>query len=217
MYHTVSVRFASGTLLRGGSLAILDHYDAASALEVLRRLRPTTAFMVPTHLHRLLGLADLGPDERFDSLRLLAHAGAACPPALKRAAMARVGEGVLWEFYGSTEGQFTACSPAEWLERPGTVGRARPGRRLEIATLQADPVPVPPPTRLPSRLPSPTPAGRDRCPGPSGATPRPSPASRTGATRRPPRRPGGATPSPWATWATSTPTATSTSRAGATT
>ena len=39
---------------------------------------------------------------------------------------------MLWEFYGSTEGQFTVCSPEEWLERPGTVGRARPGRRLEV-------------------------------------------------------------------------------------
>ena len=40
--------------------------------------------------------------------------------------------GALWEFYGSTEGQFTTCSPEEWLERPGTVGRARPGRTLAI-------------------------------------------------------------------------------------
>jgi acyl-CoA synthetase (AMP-forming)/AMP-acid ligase II len=36
----------------------------------------------------------------------------------------------VWEFYGSTEGQFTVCSPDEWLDRPGTVGRARPGRTL---------------------------------------------------------------------------------------
>ncbi|HEX3946609.1 MAG TPA: AMP-binding protein, partial [Acidimicrobiales bacterium] len=135
MYHTVSVRFAAGTLLRGGSLAILDRFDAATALETLRRLRPTTAFLVPTHLHRLLGLPQLAADERFDSLRLLAHAGAPCPPVLKQAAMARVADGVLWEFYGSTEGQFTTCSPDEWLERPGTVGRARPGRQLQIGPL----------------------------------------------------------------------------------
>jgi len=24
------------------------------------------------------------------------------------------------------------CSPEEWSSRPGTVGRARPGRRLEV-------------------------------------------------------------------------------------
>ena len=130
MYHTVSVRFAAGTLGCGGSLAILSHYDAATALHVLRRLRPTTAFLAPVHLQRLLALDALGADEKFTSLRLLAHAGAPCPPVLKRAAMARVGEGVCWEFYGSTEGQFTACPPEDWLARPGTVGRARAGRRL---------------------------------------------------------------------------------------
>jgi long-chain acyl-CoA synthetase len=132
MYHSVSIRFAAGTLLRGGSLAILTRFDARSALEVLRRHRPRTAFMVPTHLQRLLALDALGAAEQFDSLRLLVHAGAPCPPALKRSVMERVGPGVLWEFYGSTEGQFTVCSPDEWLERPGTVGRARPGRHLTV-------------------------------------------------------------------------------------
>jgi long-chain acyl-CoA synthetase len=130
MYHTVSVRFAAGTLGRGGSLAILTRFDAASALDVLRRLRPTTAFLAPVHLQRLLALPDLGKEERFSSLRLLVHAGSSCPSGLKRSALERVGDGVLWEFYGSTEGQFTVCSPEEWLARPGTVGRARPGRRI---------------------------------------------------------------------------------------
>lgn len=138
MYHTVSIRFAAATLLRGGSLVILSRYDAESALGVLRELKPTTAFLVPTHLKRLLALPLLGSGEVFSSLRLLVHAGEPCPPALKRAAMARVGPEVLWEFYGSTEGQFTVCSPDEWLEHPGTVGRARPGRRLFIDPAAAD-------------------------------------------------------------------------------
>ena len=47
--------------------------------------------------------------------------------------MARVRPGEVWEFYGSTEGQFTVCGPDEWLEHPGTVGRARPGRRLSVS------------------------------------------------------------------------------------
>jgi len=132
MYHTVSVRFATGTLLSGGSLAILSRFDSASALQVLRQLHPTTTFLVPTHLQRILDDPALGHDETFDSLRFLAHAGAPCPPALKRATMARVHPGEVWEFYGSTEGQFTVCGPDEWLARPGTVGRARPGRRLSI-------------------------------------------------------------------------------------
>jgi long-chain acyl-CoA synthetase len=144
MYHTVSIRFASGTLLAGGSLAILSRFDSTTALDTLRRHRPTTAFLVPTHLQRILQSPDLGADETFDSLRLLAHAGAPCPEAVKRAVMERVRPGGVWEFYGSTEGQFTVCPPEEWLEHPGSVGRARPGRRLHIAAAAdiADPDPT---------------------------------------------------------------------------
>ena len=149
MYHTVSVRFAAGTLLRGGAVAVLPRFGASAALDALRRLRPTTAFMAPTHLQRLLDAGELDDRERFGSLRLLAHAGSSCPPVLKRAAMARVGDDVLWEFYGSTEGQFTVCPPADWLERPGTVGQARPGRTLSIGPLDGGPLDDEPPGDAP--------------------------------------------------------------------
>ena len=46
--------------------------------------------------------------------------------------MAAFPRGSVWEFYGATEGQFTVCAPDEWQGHPGTVGRARPGRRLEV-------------------------------------------------------------------------------------
>ena len=137
MYHTVSIRFASGTLLAGGSLVILGRFHAPTAIRTLRRHRPTTTFLVPTHLQRILQSPELETDETFDSLRLLAHAGAPCPDTVKRAIMERVRPGGVWEFYGSTEAQFTVCPPEDWLDRPGTVGRARQGRRLHIA-----PVPV---------------------------------------------------------------------------
>ncbi len=132
MYHTVSIRFSTGTLLSGGSLAILSRFDAPTALDVIRRHRPTTTFLVPTHLQRILQCPGLGVDETFDSLRLLVHAGAPCPESVKRATMDRVSRGGVWEFYGSTEAQFTVCPPEDWLARPGTVGRARTGRRLFI-------------------------------------------------------------------------------------
>ncbi len=132
MYHTVSIRFAGSTLLAGGSLVILSRFDTATAIDTLRRHRPTTAFLVPTHLQRMLQHPTLGPEETFDSLRLLAHAGAPCPDPVKRAIMDRVRPGGVWEFYGSTEAQFSVCPPEDWLEHPGTVGRARRGRRLHI-------------------------------------------------------------------------------------
>ncbi len=130
MYHSVSVRLAGTVLLRGGRVVVLPRFEAAGVVAALEHVEPTTTFMAPTALHRVMG-EPAGP-RCFASLRLLIHAGSPCPPALKRAALGRVRPGALWEFYGSTEGQFTVCSPEEWLERPGTVGRARPGRRLEV-------------------------------------------------------------------------------------
>jgi long-chain acyl-CoA synthetase len=50
-------------------------------------------------------------------------------------------EGAVWEFYGSTEGQFTICPPDVWAAAPGTVGHARPGRRLEVRDESGRPVP----------------------------------------------------------------------------
>ena len=57
-------------------------------------------------------------------------------------------EGTTWEFYGSTEGQFTACRSEEWLERPGTLGRARPGRVLSVDEAGHLWCVVPPPARF---------------------------------------------------------------------
>lgn len=137
MYHSVSIRFAGGTLLRGGTCLVLSRFDARVALAAMRGEHgpaPTTTFMAPVALARLLDQIDADDSERecLDSLRLLVHAGSPCPPALKRRAMSRVGDGVLWEFYGSTEGQFTVCSPDEWTAHPGSVGRARTGRTLSV-------------------------------------------------------------------------------------
>ena len=127
LYHSVSVRWSGATLLSGGTVVLQGPFDAARTLQNIVDVAPTTTFMVPAHLQRCFALSDR-PD--LSGFRLVAHAGSPCPEPLKRAAADAFGEDVLWEFYGSTEGQFTACSTPEWFERPGTVGRARPGRTL---------------------------------------------------------------------------------------
>lgn len=126
--HSAPLRFSIGTLTAGGTVVVLDHFEAVAAAAAIVTHRPTTAFMAPAHFQRLFA-GDLPP---LDCFRLLAHAGAPCPENLKRRAIAAFPHGSLWEFYGSTEIQFTACSTDEWLAHPGTVGRARPGRELFV-------------------------------------------------------------------------------------
>lgn len=130
LHHSAPLRFAIGTLLAGGSVILAGGVTGMAPAIAARR--PTVAFVAPAHLQRLFSGAAGGPVPALGSFRRMVHAGAPCPEPLKRQALAAFPTGSVWEFYGSTEGQFTACSPADWLERPGTVGRARPGRTLSV-------------------------------------------------------------------------------------
>ncbi|WP_235508813.1 class I adenylate-forming enzyme family protein [Aeromicrobium sp. Root236] len=129
IYHSAPLRFAMGTLLAGGSIAVLPAFEPQAFVQAVADLRPTSMFCVPAHLQRLFAWLD-EHDATLDasSFRLVAHAGAPCPEPVRRRAHDTFGVDVVWEFYGSTEGQFTACPAPEWIARPGTVGRSRPGR-----------------------------------------------------------------------------------------
>ena len=130
LHHSAPLRFATGTLLAGGRVVVPGHFDPATVTAAIEAERPTTMFCVPTHLQRLFAHWDEAGVPDLSSFRLVAHAGAACPPAVKERLVELFPDGSTWEFYGSTEGQFTACRSEEWQAHPGTVGRARPGRTL---------------------------------------------------------------------------------------
>lgn len=138
IYHSAPLRFAMGTLLAGGSVAVMDHFDAAGFAATIDGLRPTTMFCVPAHLQRLFSWIDAenvegrGVELDASGFRLVAHAGAPCPEPTRLRAHALFGVDTVWEFYGSTEGQFTACPASEWQAHPGTLGRARPGRVITV-------------------------------------------------------------------------------------
>ena len=133
LHHSAPLRFATGTLLAGGRVVLPGPFDPSAVTDAIDRERPTTMFCVPTHLQRLFSHWDCErrrPD--LSCFRLVAHAGAPCPDPLTQRLIDAFPPGSTWEFYGSTEGQFTACRSEEWLDRPGTVGRARPGRSLRV-------------------------------------------------------------------------------------
>ncbi len=134
LYHSAGHRLATSALVAGARVLLAERFDPVAVTRLLAERDVSVTFLVPTHLRRLL--AD-GEPPRPRALRRALHAGEPCPPDLKRRAMEWLAPGSLWEFYGATEGQFTAISPEEWLQRPGSVGRARPGRHLTIANPDA--------------------------------------------------------------------------------
>ncbi|MFP5351840.1 MAG: AMP-binding protein [Actinomycetota bacterium] len=131
--HSAPLRYALRTMEAGGTVALQSHFDAAETLAAIDLFNATTTFMVPTHLERILALGTKAIRRHdLSSMRLLVHAGAPIREGTKRAAIEVFPEGSVWEFYGSTEGQATRISQGEWLRKPGSVGKPRPGATIEI-------------------------------------------------------------------------------------
>jgi long-chain acyl-CoA synthetase len=129
VYHSAPLRFATGTVLAGGAIVVLPRFEPQAFADAVQQFGPTTMFCVPAHLQRLFAWQDETGDARdLATFRLVAHAGAPCPEGIRRRAHETFGVDAVWEFYGSTEGQWTSCRADEWQAHPGTVGRARPGR-----------------------------------------------------------------------------------------
>jgi len=132
LYHTAPLMLTGCSLHLGHTVVLMDKWTPADHLAICQRHRVTTSHMVPTQFHRLLAL----PEEvkrAYDpsSLRHMIHAAAPCPVDVKRRMLAWWGP-VIYEYYAASEGGGTLVTPAEWLERPGTVGKAWPGSEVRI-------------------------------------------------------------------------------------
>ncbi|HWH30048.1 MAG TPA: AMP-binding protein, partial [Mycobacteriales bacterium] len=142
MYHSGPL---TGTrlFLGGAPITVLGRFDAQRLLEVVQRDRVASTIVVPTHLQRLLALPErMRMSYDVSSLRFVLQVGAKCPEPVKRAAIEWLGD-VLHESYGASEvGTTCMISAEEWLQRPGSVGRAVPP--FEAMVLDEDDRPVPP-------------------------------------------------------------------------
>lgn len=132
LYHAGPLAYSEGASLLGGDVVLLDRFDAAELLRVVEEERVRTTFLVPIQFVRLLKL-DPAVRARHDlsSLELVIHGSAPVAPEVKRTMIEWLGP-VLYEFYGGTEGGGCTISSAEWLERPGSVGRPFPHLSIEI-------------------------------------------------------------------------------------
>jgi long-chain acyl-CoA synthetase len=125
LYHAAPLRFSMNLLRTGGTVVGMSKFDAAGALALIEQHRVTHSQWVPTMFNRLLSLPDMQRGS-FDlsSHKVAIHAGAPCAADLKRRMINWWGP-ILHEYYSGTESVgFTHVTSSEWLDRPGTVGKA---------------------------------------------------------------------------------------------
>ena len=109
----------------GGTVVVMEHFDAEQYLTLVERYRVTHSQVVPTMFVRLLKLpADVRARHDVSSLQCVIHAAAPCPVPVKRSMIEWFGP-VIHEYYAGTEGNgFVYCNSEQWLAHPGTVGAA---------------------------------------------------------------------------------------------
>ena len=133
LYHTAPNLFAMRAVRKASLLVLPARFDAAELLADVERHRISHLYVVPTIFVRLLALpAAVRSSFDLSSLSFVLHAGGPCAPSVKMA-MLRWWGPIVHEYYGSTEaGPSTYVTGAEWLRKPGTVGRAIEGARVEV-------------------------------------------------------------------------------------
>jgi long-chain acyl-CoA synthetase len=143
LYHATCA-YAFTHLYLGSTVVCPPRWDAAEWLRLVEKHRVTVGFVTPAHLIRILEVPEAERDARdLSSLRLLLHAAAPCPVAVKQKALAAFPPPTeIWEFYGASEGGATRISPQEWLEHPGSVGTPWPGTEVLILDGAGTPQPT---------------------------------------------------------------------------
>ncbi|GAB3569768.1 acyl-CoA synthetase [Amycolatopsis endophytica] len=125
VYHAAPLRFGAVVHRLGGTVVMMERFDAEAALRAIETYRVTHSQWVPTMFVRMLKLpGDVRARYDLTGHRVAVHAAAPCPVEVKRAMIDWWGP-VLSEYYASTEGAgMTFIDSEQWLAKPGSVGRA---------------------------------------------------------------------------------------------
>ncbi|MFH8734442.1 MULTISPECIES: long-chain-fatty-acid--CoA ligase [unclassified Streptomyces] len=130
LFHAFGQTCAMNTAVAAGAcLTLLPRFDAAAALEILRRDEATVFLGVPTMYTALLQTG-IGP--ALPRLRLAVSGGASLPVELLHAAERDLGVTVL-EGYGLSETSPVACfNPPDRPRKPGSIGLPVRGVELRL-------------------------------------------------------------------------------------
>ncbi|MEV4613517.1 fatty acid--CoA ligase family protein [Kitasatospora sp. NPDC049258] len=126
-FHLGTLGPALHALQAGSTVVVQQDWSAEAFAELADEHRADSTFLSPDLLLDAVE-AQHAPRRPF---RIVFHGGAACPPAVKRAAIDLFGP-VLHEYYGTSKSVITEIGTADWLRNPGSVGRPLPGVRIEI-------------------------------------------------------------------------------------
>jgi acyl-CoA synthetase (AMP-forming)/AMP-acid ligase II len=125
LYHAAPLRYCMSMHRLGGTVIVMEHFEAEEALKYIEKYKASGSQWVPTMFVRMLKLPD-NVRLKYDvsSMKSAIHAAAPCPIEVKRKMIEWWGP-VIHEYYAGTEGNgFCYVNSTDWLAHPGTVGKS---------------------------------------------------------------------------------------------
>jgi fatty-acyl-CoA synthase len=128
LYHAAPLGYVLSILSWGGTVVMMERFDAEQALQLIERYGVTHSQWVPTMFVRMLKLPEEARGKYDLSSHVVAiHAAAPCPVDVKRQMIEWWGP-IIYEYYAGTEASgSTFITSEDWLKHPGSVGQAALG------------------------------------------------------------------------------------------
>jgi len=124
------------TLLTGGAIVVLPHFEAGLVLETIEKYKITATMIVPTMLYVLLDSPKLDQTD-VSSLQTVYYGAAACSPTRLQEAIRRLGP-IFFQYYGQAECPMAITSlkkedhDVDDLDRLATCGRPTPWVKVRL-------------------------------------------------------------------------------------
>jgi acyl-CoA synthetase (AMP-forming)/AMP-acid ligase II len=150
LYHSGPLAFATAALQLGHPVVVMRRFDPEAWIRLVKEHRVTNTFSAPTQLKRIVSLPDdvLATADLSSMVTLIANA-APVPYSLKEEIIAKLGDGFLYEVYGSTElGVDCVLKPEDQLRKPGSCGKPYGTIEIRIQDLDGNEAPVGTPGEL---------------------------------------------------------------------
>ncbi len=124
LYHAAPLNFCMLNIYCGGTVIVMEKFDAAESLACIEKYKVTHSQWVPTMFVRMLKLPE---EERIkydiSSMKLAIHAAAPIPIPVKEQMIEWWGP-IFHEYYAGTEANgYTQINSKEWMSHKGSVGR----------------------------------------------------------------------------------------------
>jgi long-chain acyl-CoA synthetase len=119
----------------------MQKFDIEQLLEAVESFAATSTYMIPSHFSALIELGEHARRFNTSSLKAVMSGTSPLSQSAKEKVIAFLGEGVLYERYGSTEGGVISClRPRDQLRKVECVGQPLPLTRVQPFGASGEPV-----------------------------------------------------------------------------